>query len=115
MKEVFTDPEFTVVGFLKAELQAAGIACFIQNQHTNLSMTGVASALFWPALCISNDADLPAAQAIVQAFVAARRQSPDTETSPPPEWTCAHCGEAVPGSFERCWQCEKPRAGVPPS
>jgi len=34
---------------------------------------------------------------------------------PPPmmeseaEWTCPHCGEANPGHFGLCWQCETPR------
>jgi hypothetical protein len=26
-----------------------------------------------------------------------------------PEWNCASCGEAVPGNFAACWNCNAPR------
>jgi hypothetical protein len=25
------------------------------------------------------------------------------------EWHCGGCGELVPGNFELCWNCERPR------
>jgi len=30
---------------------------------------------------------------------------------PPQEWVCPGCGEAVPGHFELCWNCQSRRAG----
>jgi hypothetical protein len=32
-----------------------------------------------------------------------------------PEWSCASCGEAVPGNFEACWNCGASRPYVRPA
>lgn len=96
-----------MVGFLKSELESAGIACFIRNQHTNTSMTSIPTALFWPILCVTDDNDLAAAQAIVGNFVAARRQAVPRSQD---DWRCPKCGESVPSTFAHCWQCETQRA-----
>jgi Putative prokaryotic signal transducing protein len=102
MTEVFTDPDFTVVGFMRSELEGAGIPCFVRNQHTNTSMTGIPTVLFWPILCVTDDRDAPKAKAIVTSFVAARK---DKEPDKRSDWICSKCGESVPASFDQCWQC----------
>jgi Putative prokaryotic signal transducing protein len=106
MKEVFTDRDYTIVGFLKGELDAAGIPNYVQNQYTNTSMTGIPTALFWPVLCVTNDDDCESAKTIVASFVAARKTKTDQLEV---EWRCASCGEMVPGEFESCWKCEEPK------
>ena len=105
MIEVYSNPDFTIVGFLKSELDSAGIACYIRNQNTNTVMAAVPTTLFWPVLCIVDDDDLDGAKAIIAAFMKAQRS---TETNGH-DWVCKKCGEAVPASFGICWNCMAPR------
>ncbi|HEY0946462.1 MAG TPA: DUF2007 domain-containing protein [Opitutaceae bacterium] len=102
MKEIFVDRDYTRVGYLQSQLDAAGIAAFIQNQHTHNSMAELPLPIFWPRLCVVDDADLPRALQIVAAFrhAAAGPGGPDV--------TCAHCRALVPADFEICWSCERP-------
>jgi len=104
MTEVFTDAEFTVVGFMRSELEVAGIPCFVRNQDVGISMTGIPTA--FPALCVTNESDVERARAMVALFVAARRGK-DTEKRS--TWICPKCSESVPSTFDRCWNCEESR------
>jgi hypothetical protein len=36
----------------------------------------------------------------------------DEESAGQPAWTCAQCGQPVPGSFEVCWNCGTSHDGV---
>ena len=108
MTEVFADAEFTVVGFMRSELEHAGIPCFVRNQDVGIAMTGIPTA--FPTLCVTNDADAERARAIVAAFVAARRGRQLVNRS---DWICPSCGESVPSTFDRCWKCEAARPGDP--
>ncbi|TLD70594.1 DUF2007 domain-containing protein [Phragmitibacter flavus] len=99
MKQVFTDRDYTRVGFLKSVLEGAGIACYIQNEHTNSMMAHSLLPMFYPKLCVLNDEDVPAALELVRGFVGDSRVVAD-------EWQCVKCGESVPGEFGSCWKCE---------
>jgi hypothetical protein len=99
MKEVFVHPDSVRVGLCKSLLEQAGIACFIRNEHSHHAFTGIPVPVFYPALCVNNDADLPAALALVKAS----QNAEETEGS---EWQCPTCGESVPPGFDICWNCE---------
>ena len=53
---------------------------------------------FWPALCVMNDDDYPAAMDLL-------RGGGDAEATTQAEWTCPQCGESVPAHFAACWSC----------
>jgi len=101
MKPVFSCPDFTVVGFLKAELEEAGIACFVQNESGSTMMAAIPLPLFWPILTVADDAQYEEAMMVVRSFTRARRTTM--------EWTCPQCGEKVPDSFGACWNCNTAR------
>src|SRR5678815_3622026 len=106
MQPVFVHPDPTLVGLKKSILEEAGIACFIQNESSSATfgagMLGlVKSAVFDPTLCIVDDARYDEAIALLN-------------TAPEPlangeEWSCAKCGEGVPGNFGTCWSCSAER------
>jgi hypothetical protein len=105
--EIYSNPDPTIVGFLKSELDAAGIPCYIRNQYTS-GVELIPSVLFWPVLCIIDCADAEEAKTIVAAFMAARKaQKEDGADSS--GWVCQKCGEAVPKTFSVCWNCEAPK------
>jgi hypothetical protein len=107
MTEIFTDSEFTVVGFMRSELEAANIPCFVRNQDVGIAMSGIPTA--FPSLCVANDSDIPKARMIVASFVAARKDKAPEKRS---NWICPKCGESVPPTFEQCWQCEGIRSSA---
>jgi hypothetical protein len=38
------------------------------------------------------------------------RWPPPVEKNPGPAWTCEHCQEENPGTFEECWKCQRMRS-----
>lgn len=40
-------------------------------------------------------------------------EPPDDSAQADVEWTCASCGETVPGTFDVCWQCGAERSAPP--
>jgi hypothetical protein len=101
MKPVFSCPDYTVVGFLKAELEEAGISCFIQNENGSTMMAALPLPLFWPILMVIEDEQYEEAMLVVRSFTRARRVTS--------EWVCPVCGETVPDSFGACWNCSSAR------
>lgn len=101
MIELFRERDLTQITYYQSLLEAAGISTFVKNE--NLSTTeGVSIPDFFPALCIVNDEDHPAATDII------RKHLKETAQTPPPDVTCAGCGEVSPGNFESCWNCQAP-------
>ena len=106
MIEWFRERDLTQGTYYQSLLEAAGIPTFVRNE--NLSTTeGVSIPDFFPALCIVNDEDKQAATEIIRTHL---RQS---ESTPPPDITCANCGETSPGNFGSCWNCQEPFASEP--
>jgi hypothetical protein len=99
MHELYVHPDHVRVGFFKSVLEQAGIPCFIRNENTHNTMTGMPSPLFFPALCLLDDQDIPQARELLAPML--------HPTAPSlPDWTCPSCGEsAIPGTFETCWKC----------
>ena len=100
MREVFSHPDFTQVGYYKSILDEAGIASYIRDEHTNNVL--MAGAIFSPSLCIINDTDYDRAKEILKS-----RQSKETPTAA--EWSCLSCEEKNPPNFEICWNCNTAR------
>jgi len=103
MREVFSHPDVTEVGFYKTMLDAAGIPSFIRNE--NASTIGLVSAIFSPALCIVEDAQFDEAIRILKSR---QPQGPISLT----EWTCPACSEKNPPNFDSCWKCNAFRPGA---
>jgi Protein of unknown function (DUF2007). len=113
MKEVFTHPDPTIVGWKKSILEEAGIHCFIRNENTSATLGAgalglVQSPIFDPALCIVDDRRYDEAAALLKG----------AGNTPPvirADWRCPKCGETVPGNFDTCWNCSTAQEGGTPA
>lgn len=105
MKEIFSDPDYTRVGYFESVLKEAGIRCYIQNAFTHNLLTGIPSPLFYPKLCIIDDGDFDAALDLLNPLH--QRDMPGAV--PIADWNCPHCGESVPAGFDQCWKCDAVR------
>ena len=95
MKRVFTSSDGAELGLLKNMLQKAGIRCVERNEQ----MAGmIPCEPFQAELWVENDADYPAAAAILEEW-----QRP-THTAGA-AWTCSRCGEKLESQFSKCWKC----------
>jgi hypothetical protein len=102
MKVILIDPCAIVVGHAKSRLEAAGIACFIQNDVSHHLVGGSLFGpvkTFDPQLVIEHDAD----EIIARALLAQATASPNHS-----EWICPQCAESCPAAFTECWNCQTP-------
>jgi hypothetical protein len=106
MKRFFTSPDLAAVSELKDMLEAAGIACFINNEVVSALAGGIPQTESWPELWIDDDAREAEALQIKKQW-----QAPQTEGT---SWTCPKCGEKLEPQFTSCWNCgtKKPQAGT---
>ena len=110
MKEIYSHPDYTRVGYFESVLKEAGIRCYVQNATTHNLLTGIPSHLFYPKLCIIDDEDLDAAIELLKPL----QEKADPMSAGLSEWVCRGCGETVPAGFETCWKCEATRPGAAP-
>ena len=103
MTKLFTAPQHAQIGLLQGLLQEHGIACTLRNELLYIGRGDLAFTDTWPQLWVVDDADLPAAQTILQQW-----QHPVADPSGP--WKCPQCGEESEAQFAACWNCghEKP-------
>jgi hypothetical protein len=95
MKHVFTSPDSTETGLLKNILLKAGIRCVEINEQ----MAGIIpSPPFQAELWVENEADYPAAIALLQ-------QWHRPEAAEGVAWACPRCGEQLGSQFSKCWKC----------
>ncbi len=106
MKEIFSNLDYTQVGYFETVLKEAGIRCFIQNANT-YNLTGITT---FPKLCIIDDGDYDAALELLKPL----HQKKSPGALPQADWTCQKCGESVPGEFDRCWNCDADRVATQP-
>jgi Putative prokaryotic signal transducing protein len=97
MKLVFTSIDLVAVSELKALLDNAGIACFLNNEVSSTLAGGIPMAEAMPELWIEDDSRLEEALQIKKDW-----QSPNIQGSP---WTCPKCGEKQEPQFTSCWKC----------
>lgn len=108
MKEIYSNRDFEQVALRRTVLEAAGIPCIIRNEtnHRIVDMVGGLGACFfsipewWPNLCVIDDEDESEACALLHVA---------HEPSETAAWTCAKCGEEVPGTLGACWNCQTER------
>lgn len=102
MKDVYTHIDSARVGLFKSLLDEAGISCFVRNETSSNLMAGVPIPVFYPTLCVINDAEAVRAEAIVAEY---------QQTAPlgAGEWVCPNCKSVVPAGFDTCWNCERER------
>jgi hypothetical protein len=62
---------------------------------------GELPAVNFPVVWLLEDRDLPRARQLLEDFLAPAAAGGD--------WRCPACGAEVEGSFELCWQCNRPR------
>jgi hypothetical protein len=101
MKAVFTHFDSARVGLCKSLLDEAGIACFVRNDASG-NLTSIPVPVFYPVLCVINDADLDRAQQLLQS-------QGEAVSSTGSDWICPHCQSVVPAGFDKCWNCEQDR------
>lgn len=105
MKPVFHDPDPTRVGYARSILESEGIPCFVRNEYGHIMgqtmFAMVQAQIFEPTLCVIDDSQAGAAQALLKERLAHGTQSREV-------WTCPSCEETVPASFEICWNCQTP-------
>lgn len=98
MQRVYSGQNTLMVDHLKHVLDAEGIGCMVRNRL----LSGAAGRLppneCWTELWIVDDAQLPAAQRILEK--AFREEPANGEV-----WECPRCGERLEPQFEACWKC----------
>lgn len=97
MIEIIREREPARIGYYQTILESAGIQTFIRNE--NLSTNEAPIPVFWPALCIVNDADHERALAVI------RERTEGDEEKSKTEINCPSCNEPNPGNFDYCWSC----------
>lgn len=111
MTTVFTAQDSTRVGYAKSILEAAGIVCFIQNEHTQtlgVSLLGYShTPILDPALCVVDENRVEEAKALLQEHFGAAVGND--------EWLCPACKESNPASFDLCWNCQTAKPLCPQS
>lgn len=107
MKEIFGNREGSVVGHYQSILKQAGIPSFIRNENA-AALTELQGPAFYPVLCVDDEHYEVAMEILRPIYEAHLTQAPAAD------WVCPQCAEAVPGSFEICWNCEQARESVAP-
>ena len=102
MKRVFTSPDSTELALLKNMMEQAGIRCVEVNEQ--MAQT-IPSPPFQAELWVENEADYPAAAALVTEWL-----NPTHTTGG--SWTCLRCGEELGSQFNKCWKCGTQRGAV---
>ena len=104
MIEVYSSLSAAEVNVRRAMLEEAGIPTFLRNEALS-TLTNAFAAPFQPALCVVRDEDFDGAMTLIRSIGVPEFRS---------DWTCPHCGESVPATFESCWKCEtnRPEASV---
>jgi hypothetical protein len=97
MRELFSERDFTRIGYYQTVLEAEGIQTFIRNE--NLSGAEVSIPIFFPALCVVDENDYEKALQVLKTLDQRDERLSGQET------TCPTCKELNPGNFETCWSC----------
>jgi len=79
------------------QLQHAGIAAHVFNEHMQSIVGDVPPDVAQPQVWLERAADRPRAERVLAALQSERRQTGNVR--------CAACGEDNPANFELCWRC----------
>ena len=105
MRDVFSGPESSRVGFYCNLLKQAGFNAFVRNEFVSGAEAVIPA--FYPTVAIMEDDRFDEAKALLLEQI----NAPHNYAG---DWTCPHCQESVPDSFDSCWKCEtiRPEASV---
>ena len=106
MRKVFEHPNFHEVGHCESILNSHDIATTIKNQDVSSLSGEVPFASAYPELWVIDDSTYDHAVGLLRDYHDSARQNATL-----PDWTCGHCGEVVPGTFDSCWHCGHAKAG----
>ena len=124
---IYSNPDFSHVEYLQAELRSHGIACEIRTSRSS-PLTNRP----WSVLWILDASQTEQARQIVQAALDDKARQDEVgvaqaiesdreggidrgleaDDEPPqgsPSWTCPQCREDVEGQFSVCWNCGSER------
>ena len=96
MRILYSSMNLSEIGLLKSLMAEEGIECVIRNEHTSRLMGSVPFTECFPELWVTNESDLPRAEALLQQWQGNQNLEP---------WTCPECGEENEGQFGACWKC----------
>jgi len=87
---------------------------FMENKvHSETIMISVGPAAFSAGhLCVAREIYFEAIDLLRRHMLGERMPEAPTSTEGADEWICTGCGEANPGHFEVCWNCEAVRMVV---
>jgi predicted RNA-binding Zn-ribbon protein involved in translation (DUF1610 family) len=107
MKRIFSSADLVAVSELKAMLDNAGIACYINNEVSSTLAGGIPQGECMPELWIDDDACEAEAVQIKKDWLSPKIQGA--------AWTCPKCGENLEPQFTSCWKCRtaKPQTETP--
>lgn len=94
MKRVFSSHNAVLAHHTRNLLEAAGIATEMRNLMLSSAMGELPPAECQAEVWVLKDEEAPRAIGVL------RRGAPAG-----PDWTCAGCGERLPGQFTQCWNC----------
>ncbi|MEM7601678.1 MAG: DUF2007 domain-containing protein [Verrucomicrobiota bacterium] len=103
MKELFREPDFTMIGHYQSLLESQEIPTHVKNE--TVALMGVSEISIpdtFPALCVVNDEDFERAWKLI------REHRTKNDALAEFELKCQSCGEISPGNFDSCWSCEVP-------
>lgn len=86
---------------LRAQLEDAGISCFIKNQHASTLAGEVPFAEVFPELWLTRDEDFSQAKELLALWK-------DVSTHGH-GWTCDNCKEKHSAQYTECWRCRAVR------
>ncbi len=97
MKRLISHESLAHVGHVRNLLEQSGIACVVKNEQLSGGLGEIPFLECLPELWVLRDADLPRAQALLEAI-----EQPAAVRA---QWRCRGCGERNEGQFAACWQC----------
>ena len=100
MRKVFSSYELSELVLVRDALAQRGFEVTTSNEHSGF--TPIPEFRPQADLWITDDADYQRARRLVAETLATL----DSKAQHTP-WTCVHCGEENPQSFETCWSCAR--------
>lgn len=101
--KLYTATDVADAELLREQLESAGIAVRLKNEHLLPLAGGLPFTQVLPEIWLADERQTAAAQAIVTEYLE-RKRAPDDG----PERLCPACGESSPSNFEVCWKCRRP-------
>jgi hypothetical protein len=97
MKRIYIAANLTDAHLMRCQLEQAGIATHVFNEHAAAYYGGAAMPAACPQLWITQVQQEAHARAVIAEYLRPR--------APADAKNCAACGETSPGEFEICWNC----------